>query len=625
VLLAINVAVPIALTVGLFLLTTLASALLLAVSISPAQTLSPDKPGILLEQERRAEEEKKKQELFNQPKGPPVIEKPVRPLAVSPGDAKLVVSRITFRGNTVFKSAELERIVAPAIGKELTLRELNEVIGKVSAYYIAHGYILAQAYLPPQEIRDGVVEVAILEGEIGTIEVTGNKRYRSSTILKAMEPVKKRHVLHESKLETALNELNDYPGLKVRASLKPGERRGFTDLHLTAEERLPYTLAFNLDNYGSRLTGPWRYGSTLGIGNLTGRGDNLTLQGLKSNTRLFFTNIGYLIPITHAGTKLGINWNHSENVIGEEFGFSRPVGRADIVSGDIYQTLTKTSVLGLTINAGFDFKTIRNIISGSLASKDELRVFRLGLRGEYRDRWLGRNFFGLTVHQGVDFWGGAEQNAPGTSFQVAQGGAGPGKWTKVTPDFSRYQSLALPFIQKLPLLPTILNDSYLILRATGQVASDRLLSAERFSIGGYYTVRGYPVSEKIGDHGYAATAELVVPIPSSRKIPFSSLSWKQVVQITAFIDHGGVFVSPVTAAPSQEPQEYLTGAGVGLRIGLPFRIPQPVERGLLSLKIDWASAIGRPRPSSRDQGISLNGVYGDGAAGVLYVSVALQF
>ena len=614
---------PAILRVGFFLLTTLASAFLLAVSISPAQTLNRDTPGVLLEQQRQAEEQKKKQDLYIQPQVPPAIEKESPPAPPPLPDAKLFVSRITFSGNTVFKSAELERVVAPAVGKELSLRELNEFIGKVSDYYVAHGYILAQAYLPPQEIRDGIVEVAILEGEVGTIEVTGNKRYRSSTILNAMEPVKKRHVLNESTLETALNELNDYPGLKVHAALKPGERRGFTDLHLTAEERIPYTLAFNLDNYGSRLTGPWRYGTTIGIGNLTGLGDNLTLQGLKSNTRLFFTNVGYLIPISHAGTKLGLNWIHSENVIGKEFGFSRPVGRADIVSGDIYQTITKTSVFALSVNGGFDFKTIRNIINGSQAfgSKDELRVFRMGLKGEYNDRWLGRNFFGLTVHEGVDFWGASTKNAPGTSFS----GGGPGYWTTLTGDLARYQSLGFPFIQKLPVLPIVLNDSYLILRATGQLASDRLLSSERFSIGGYYTVRGYPVSEKIGDHGYAATAELVVPVPSSRNIPFSSLPWKQVVQFAAFIDHGAVFVSPVTAAPSQSPQEYLTGAGVGLRINLPFGVPQPVERGLLSLKIDWASAIGRPKPSSRDQGINIPGIYGDGAAGVLYISAALQF
>jgi hemolysin activation/secretion protein len=599
----------------------------LAISISPAQSPPRDIPGILLEEERRAQEQKKKQELYIEPKPPPeIVVKPVPPPAIGPAESKLVVSRVIFTGNTVFKSAELERIVAPAIGKEMTLGELNELITKITDYYVSHGYILAQAYLPPQEIRDGVVEVAILEGEVGAIEVSGNKRYRSPTILNAMDPVRKRRVLNETVLETALNQLNEYPGLKVRAALKPGVRRGVSDLQLTAEERIPYTLALNIDNYGSRLTGPWRYGTTVGIGNLTGLGDNLTLQGLKSNTRLFFTNIGYLIPISHAGTKLGLNWNHSENIVGEEFASSRPVGRADVASADIHQTIIKTAALGLTINAGFDFKTIRNIINGSLAngSKDELRVFRLGLHGEYQDQWRGRNFFGFTVHQGVDFWGASTQNAPGTSFQVATGvGGGPGYFTKLTGDVARYQPLGFPFIQKLPILPLVLNDSYVILRATGQVASDRLLSSERFSIGGYYTVRGYPVSEKLGDNGYAATAEFVVPIPSSKKVPFSASAWKEMVQLAFFIDHGGTFATPISLP--QGGFGYLTGAGVGLRINLPFGVPKPVDRGQLALKIDWASAIGRPRPSSRDQGISLNGVYGDGAAGVLYFSAALQF
>jgi hemolysin activation/secretion protein len=194
----------------------------------------------------------------------------------------------------------------------------------------------------------------------------------------------------------------------------------------------------------------------------------------------------------------------------------------------------------------------------------------------------------------------------------------------VTGDLSRFQSLAFPVLQGLPVVPKVLNDSYLILRASGQLASDRLLSPERFAIGGYYTVRGYPIAERIGDNGYAATAELVVPVPSSAKVPFSSATWKEMVQVAAFIDHAGVFATPLESM-AQGGFGYLTGAGGGLRINLPFGMPNPVDRGNLVLKIDWASAIGRPRPTSRDQGISLNGVYGDGAAGVLYVSAALRF
>jgi len=612
---------------------------------APAQvTAQGPAPDVLLEQQRQAEEQKKKQEQITQPKAPPQIEKPARPRVPKGAEAKVKVTQFKFSGNTVLKATELEQVVASAIGQIMTLQELNEVAGRVSEHYAGKGYILAQAYLPPQEIRGGVVEIAVLEGKVGKIEVAGNTRYKSSTILRMMEPIKKRGVVQEGSLETALNELNDFPGLKVRAALKPGETRGLTDIQLTAKERLPYKLLLDINNYGSRLSGPWLYGSEIGIGNIVGLGDNLTLRGTKSDDNLFFTNVTYLIPVTNFGTKVQLTWVHSELVLGEEFAFARPTGRADIASADILQTLTHTGEFSLTANAGFDFKTVRSLVVGSdgpspvLVSKDELRVFRLGLRGDYRDPFLGRTYFGLTWHYLVDFWGASKQNSPGilglgatgTSFSIGSGsltdprrGAGPGRMSKVTGDVARFQSLALPFLQGLPILPSVLNDSYVILRATGQLASDRMLSPERFPIGGYYTVRGYPIAEQIGDNGYAATAEMVVPIPSSAQVPFSSQTWKDMIQVTAFIDHGGVFATPLELP--QAGGRYLSGAGGGLRINIPFGVPQPVDGGILSLKIDWASAIGRSRPTSRDQGISLNGVYGDGAAGVLYVSAALRF
>ncbi len=593
-----------------------------------AQIPPEKRPDVLLEQQRKAEEEKKRQEQITQPKPPPQIDKPARARPPRGSEARVKLTQFKFSGNTVIKTKDLEKVVAPSIGKTLTLRELSEVAGLVSEHYAAQGFILAQAYLPPQEIRGGVVEIAILEGKVGKIGVTGNTRYKSSTVLRAMEPVRKRGIIHEGTLETALNEMNDYPGLKVRAALKPGETRGLTDLELTAKERLPYTLVTDINNYGSRLTGPWMYGAEVGLGNLVGLGDNLTLRGTKSDDNLFLTNIGYIIPVTSFGTKLQFGWVHSENVIGEEFASLRPVGRADIISGDILQTITRTGALSLTAVVGFDGKTIRNIISNALSSKDELRIFRLGLRGDYRDPFLGRTYFGATWHRGVDFWGGSTTDAPGTSFAITEGGVtrggGPGNWSKWTADLARFQSLGFPFIQRLPVLPKVFNDSYMILRATGQIASDRLLSPERFAIGGYYTVRGYPVAERIGDNGYAATAEMVVPIPSGAKVPFSSLTYKEMFQLAAFIDHAGTFATPLQSV-TQGGFGYLTGAGGGLRVSIPFGVRAPVDRGALSIKIDWASAIGRPRPSSRDQGISLNDVYGDGAAGVLYVSAALRF
>ncbi|MFI5342521.1 MAG: ShlB/FhaC/HecB family hemolysin secretion/activation protein, partial [Candidatus Methylomirabilales bacterium] len=214
------------------------------------------------------------------PRPPAEIEKPA-PSGAPPKEAegpKVLVTQFRVTGNTVIPSAKLEALVRSEEGKELSLAQLREVAARITDYYADKGFILARAYLPPQDVREGVLEIAVLEGTIGRIEVTGNERYNSATITRALTRVENAKVVNEGLLETAINDLNDYPGLNVRASLKPGESRGTTDVVLTAQERVPVNFGVDVDNYGSRFTGFWRYGVELGYGNIAGLGDKLSFR-----------------------------------------------------------------------------------------------------------------------------------------------------------------------------------------------------------------------------------------------------------------------------------------------------------------------------------------------------------
>lgn len=524
------------------------------------------------------------------PKAPAEIERPEAPARPPRERAgpRVLVKKFRVTGNTVISTKKLEALVASEEGKELTLDELREVAARITDYYASKGYILARAYLPPQDVREGIIEIAVLEGQVGEIEVTGNEQYRTGVITQALTRVKDRGVVNEDLLETAINELNDYPGLNVRASLKPGTRRGYTDILLTTQERLPYSLLFDVDNYGSRFTGSWRYGTELGIGNLAGVGDRLTLRGIKSNHELTYGRASYLLPVGGYGTKLGVSHAHSENGIGEELAPLNAAGRLDVSSLDITQPLLRTSGAGLQFFGGFDYKTIKNFVLHTQSGKDDVRLFRLGFSGDYRDRFLGRTFFGATWYQGTPIFNGNRMNDLGASRPD-----NPAYFSKWTLDLARLQSV-------------VYGGSYLILRGFGQMSSQNLVSGEKYGIGGYYTVRGYPISEYLGDHGYAVTAELVVPVPYLRE-------W---VQVVGFIDHGGVFlVSPRKEAPVDVKQHFLTGAGVGLRIHLPV----PWVGGTLEMRVDYAVNVADPSPTSRRNGIT------EGKPGILYFASSLRF
>jgi len=136
-------------------------------SFSCAVAIAQQRPdaGQLLEQQREP--------LRLPPPEDDVRPRPPEPrpaLPVSP-TLKVRVTQFTFSGNTLYSDQELAEVVKEFIGKELDFEGLNDAATKVRAYHRSRGYFLAQAYLPQQAIRNGSVEIAVIEGRMGKVEL----------------------------------------------------------------------------------------------------------------------------------------------------------------------------------------------------------------------------------------------------------------------------------------------------------------------------------------------------------------------------------------------------------------------------------------------------------------------
>src|SRR5215212_8770264 len=105
-------------------------------------------------------------------------------LPVSP-TLKVRVTQFTFSGNTLYTDEELAGVVQEFVGKELDFEGLNDAATKVRAYHRSRGYFLAQAYLPQQAIRNGSVEIAVIEGRVGKVELQRRPATRLSEWLLA--------------------------------------------------------------------------------------------------------------------------------------------------------------------------------------------------------------------------------------------------------------------------------------------------------------------------------------------------------------------------------------------------------------------------------------------------------
>ncbi|ARN74449.1 ShlB/FhaC/HecB family hemolysin secretion/activation protein [Oceanicoccus sagamiensis] len=159
--------------------------------------------------------------------------------------------------------------------------ELEDIAAKISAFYRSKGIFLAKAYIPVQQVEDGIVTFGILEGVLGGLTVAGNQGYSSEKITQPFQPLVGKAANSES-IEEALYLVNDYPGLVLQGSLSSGENIGETSLDLNVVEEKSWRATVTADNHGAVFTGDNRLLTMVDFFNPTGRGDILTVGYLKS-------------------------------------------------------------------------------------------------------------------------------------------------------------------------------------------------------------------------------------------------------------------------------------------------------------------------------------------------------
>ena len=93
------------------------------------------------------------------------------PATLASDTVKVLVKSLTVTGQTLYSEAELVAITGFSPGAELSLSELRGMAAKIAEHYRRNGYFVAQAYVPAQDIHDGSVTIAVLEGRYGSVTV----------------------------------------------------------------------------------------------------------------------------------------------------------------------------------------------------------------------------------------------------------------------------------------------------------------------------------------------------------------------------------------------------------------------------------------------------------------------
>ena len=462
---------------------------------------------------------------------------------------RAMVREIRITGSTVFSANELANVAAPYLDRELTAEDIESLRVALTLLYVNNGYVTSGAILPDQSIADGVVRYQIIEGRLTGVEVTGNRWFRSSYLQKRFN-LDAGPPLNINALQERLQLFLEDPRFqRLNADLKPGVTRGEAILDVRVEERTPYKLYTEYNNYQSPSVGENRGLVTLEHNNLTGNGDMLMAQYGRSSGLNPLLDFKYSLPFTAYDTTISTEYRKNTLAVVES-----PFQQLDINSkSDIY-TLTLRQPVYRTLNSDFSLELTGerlwlqtsllgdpfSLEPGAQHGRSVVAALRTAQQFVYRgqDQVIAarsRVSFGLNAL-------GATINKNGLPDGIFTAWLGEFQW-----------------VRRLGLL-----DSYLIYRSSFQVSDSPLLSLEQISVGGRYSVRGYRENTLLRDQAILSSLEARLPV-------VRDTFWADYLELAQFVDFGTGWNKN---RPTIDPRQiYSVGAGVRWALTLSGTIP----------------------------------------------------
>ncbi|MCC7411216.1 MAG: ShlB/FhaC/HecB family hemolysin secretion/activation protein [Gammaproteobacteria bacterium] len=526
---------------------------------------------------------------------PPVID---RPLDIDEGE-KIVVQR--FELDNVVERPEfgitLDQLQAIVEAKRaerpegFTVGRLQEVATAVTQFYRAQGLILAQAYIPTQDVADGIVHVAVLEGRLGRVLTEGNKQYSAKLLEQPFESLIDQPVTKEQ-MEQVLLSVTDYPGVSLFGVFQPGQLVGTADLVLKVQDERRVDARVTADNHGLPETGQRRYRLEVDINNVTKAADKLSLttQFTARPRDAFFWRAAYERPLWFDPSyKLSASFDENKfDVLGAFRKLQSWSG-----TRNAHLALEKTFIRSRQRNlyGKIDLARKRALTKqrGREQSVDNLTELALEVNYDSVDaRFAGLNFAQLQLTHGFNELFGA-MGGQGTVSMASVPPSRRGESGRfATGDFDKL-FLSYQRLQALSIISEKLAQHSMLLRLEGQYSSDLLTPLEQFSIGGPTSVRAFQPAEALFDKGYFASLEWIInaPLIHDRPSPFGNRTWGELLRLHLFYDRAyGVLNDPL---PSENESQLYDGAGFAISFDNPNEF---------SFRITLAHPIFEPQPQN---------------------------
>lgn len=474
---------------------------------------------------------------------------PLRPGAITPENAKGVtftLREVRITGANALSDSELSSAWSPYLGQKISVATLYEIVNAISARYAAAGYALSFALLPEQDITDGRVKIAVVEGFVDAVTVNGSRVDGTGMlslgrqIAAQVERIKASRPLRSADLERGLLLLNDLPGINARAVFSASKSTPNASTMTLMIERDVVEGEVNVNNRMSQDFGEWRAGGSVSLNGVVTETSALTATAYHAidGEGFVFGALRFEQVLTSEGLSAALSGSYSKDVPLEGLLKSIDFEGEDVTGRlEVSYPLIRSRPENLNLSGAFNYSDTRTETLGAPLTEDQVRTLEAAATYDFADRWAGINLVRVSVEQGLDIFGATDD-----ASLLKSRANGSASFTNLKLFASRSQ----PLVHGLSLFGA--------LEAQGALG-DPLLAISECSYGGQSIGRGYDAGALSGDHCVAGLAELRL-----------DRFWRSIgIQLYGFAD-GAYIRQKGVLEPGEERSEQATSAGGGVRL-----------------------------------------------------------
>ncbi|QEY58324.1 ShlB/FhaC/HecB family hemolysin secretion/activation protein [Pseudomonas sp. C27(2019)] len=477
---------------------------------------------IELSRERQERLLQEQQRRFDELQSLPSREVSVPSLPADDSSACLQVDSIELNGADVLSQRQRTRLLQPFVEQCLTANDLNRLLNDITNAYLKRGYVTTRAYLPPQDLQDGVLQIQVIEGRLESIN---GGDLSSALEISMSSPAKVGERLNLRELEQLIDQLSRLPSRQVSLELAPGDEVGGSNVVLQGQKLKPWRVALNRHNDGQRSTGEQQWGLSFVWDSPLGLADQLSVRGsgdTVSDKYKHSATHGLSYSLPYGWWTFNYVYNHSYyRTKTHAQGFSFVLDGVSTTHALSAERVVHRDALSKTaFSVGLNHLRSRNYLDNQRLDVSSQRLTEQQISFSHGRR-IGSAFINVDL--------GYQR---GIGALDAQRAGRPQGWEPVA-RYNKY-TLTASYLHPFQLFGERFSFDSVF---SAQRSEDVLFSPQRFSLGGLYSIRGFKEQTVTGDSGFYLRNQLRWTRPVT-------LEWlRPVVQeysLTAAYDMGAI-------------------------------------------------------------------------------------